>query len=646
MKINRSAWSALMVTLCLTPAALAFPNDLLFSEADLPRIRANTEDPALRAYWRELRDKDIHADKDFLREAFIYVIDGEEERAQNALKYLMETVRLDRWHHWQDRDGTPVGFLRTAAKTASVALAYDWLYPHLSPADRAEVLDALANKGCQPMYHGLYGMKHPDEVLGWEFVPGSPFMGVVQDFSRFPHILGHNNFRAVVNGGLALGLFVIGDNDERSAEWEAILLESIPFFNSLIQDDGSYDEAVSYINYALKYQIMAMEVVKRKRGIDFFDTANFTGLIDFVLAMYLPNHLERHGSISFGDAGPSLESFAAFWIAHETRDSQAQHLGLNYANHYWSSFLYYDPSVRPAPPTDGNNFVETELDWVIYRTGYEVDDLVLAMRSGAPMNHEHADRNSIMLKAYGEILLADTVPLTYDGRTPEWVMRTAQGHNMILIDGQGIEYHDGREGVNASRSSAKIVRRGERSGHVFWTSDATPAYALITPDVRSVTRSVILFPTAPCLIVIDKVTKTSDPSVISARWHLESKDQNGSIHVEDANRFTIHRPNARLHLQVAGPPGWSTRSGRLDFPAIEKEYHFAETTSDQSAQEALLITVATPLRPDEADPVAAVSFDASRWEINYLKQGSRIKLQVHDRGPIPEFEVIRNDFRP
>ncbi|MFO7726406.1 MAG: heparinase II/III family protein [Oceanipulchritudo sp.] len=646
MFLPRNLTTALLSLLSLIIAceASGFRNNLLFSESDLPRMRANTENPIFKAYWEEELEKDIEEDGNFRREALIYILTGDAERGEVAREYTMEMVRRDRWHRFQDADGTPIGFLRAARKTARVSLAYDWLYDLFTPEEREEILTAIADKGCQPIYNGLHGMKHPESVIRWDFVPDDFREGQVLDMSRWPEILSKNNFRAVMNGGLALGLYTVGDRDPRSETWEEILLESIPYFNSLFKDDGSYDEAVSYVNYAMKFQIHAMEVVRRKRGIDFFDTANFTGLTDFVLAMYLPSHAERHGSVSFGDAGPSLQSSTAFWTARRARDGLSQYLGLKHADHYWSALFYYDPTVTAIPPPAGADFVNTDLDWIIARTGHEVEDAVVAMRSGGPMNHEHADRNSIIFKAYGEVLLSDPGKVTYDPRSPEWVLRTAKGHNMILIDGEGIQYHEGQEGTNESLSSAKILRYGERRGYSFWASDATPGYRLVNPDVEGVTRTVIFIPEAPCLVILDKVTKSEEPSLITARWHLENRDDKGGMTLQSAESFHFTRPEARLQVTTAGTQDVVTSEGEFDFPDNPIHYRYADVKTTEESRDTFLVTVATALRPDEPDPEVDITNDGTTWKVDYNKQGSELDIRIHDRGNLPEFEVERNDF--
>lgn len=632
--VIRLAIGVLSAPLSLT--AIEF--ELLFSEADLPRIRDNARHPEFKQFWQAYLADQTGGDMDFHREAFISVVEGDRDRIQPAIEGMMAMVRRDRWHEFQDADGTPVGFLRCAARTAHVAMVYDWLYDELTPAQREEIALAIANKGCQPLYTALKGMRYPETVTEWQFVPAALEQFWPIDMRRWPEILSKNNFRAVVDGGLALGLFAVRD-DPRADDWEEMLADGILRFNDLFKDDGSYDEAVTYVNYAMKYQILAMEVMKRKRGIDYFDTANFMGLIDFVLAMYLPTHADPYGSVSFGDAGPSLESNTAFWVAANARDGVAQYLGTQYAEHYWASLLFFDSSVMPEPPRGGFQLIETDLDWIIARTGYAPEDMVLAMRSGEPMNHEHADRNSLQFKAFGEVMWSDPGKVTYDNRSPEWILRTAQGHNMVLINGQGIQYHDGQEGTNESLSEATIVRAGMRQDYAFWASDATQGYQLVNPMVESVTRTVIFSPAVPAVIVADKVI-TSEPATVAARWHLESTDALGDIAIPDTDMARFIRPHADLHMRVGGSVAPRFGEGALEFSGSNKRYRYVDATTADTSTSTLLITVAIPTRKGQKEPSCSiVQKNDQRWTVTVNGTGADLSVDLIDAGKLPEFEV-------
>ena len=645
------------VALAATVCALAVPPDaqaqeaettrphlaLLFSQEDIPRIRANTQDPQFTDFWKEQLALDVGDDNNLFREAFIYAITADPQRGESAKRVLLETVAREHWHNFVEHD-KPLGFLQAGRITAWVSLGYDWLYDLLSEDERSRVRDAIANKGCEPLYRSLYGFKHPDRTTGWAFADHAPGVFGHIDMTRWPHILAKNNFRAIINGGITLGSIVLEGHDDRAREWQEMALESIALFNGLLKDDGSYDEAVAYLNYAMTYQLHAMEAARRKLDRDYFDTANFQGMIDYVLAMYLPSDMYPHGSLAFGDAGNSLQSSSPFWVARNARDGVAQHLGSNLADHDLMSLVYYDPTVTASPPSDDLLFVELDLDWIVSRSGFDREDFVVGMRSGEPMNHEHGDRNSIQLKALDEILLADHRRLNYWNVGPEWEWRGSRGHNMLLVDGLGVQYHNGEEGTNESKSHATIVRSGQRDGYHFWASDATPGYQLLNDDIRSVTRTVISFPDHPVIVVLDKVIKDSAPSRIANRWHAENGDGQASVSIDTERKaFTIRRPKARLFGRFGGTSGVSAATHSMDSPRKDHPFRYVETMSNELLTESFNVLVAVPLRESSPNPDISITRSDETWSIqiamNPTDHTTSIAVTAIDRGNLPEFEV-------
>jgi hypothetical protein len=300
--------------------------------------------------------------------------------------------------------------------------------------------------------------------------------------------------------------------------------------------------------------------------VDVFDRVNYNGFVEFMLSLQLPYTAEPKACVNFGDAGSGLQSAVSFYVARKTGDGLAQYMGLEHPReHNAFSVIWHRPELAAQKPGAVHHFQHWDLDWMIYRTGYGLDDLVVAMRSGGPANHEHADRNAILLKAYGEVLLADSKHPTYDHNNPGWVLRSSPAHNTVLIDNQGHQYHDGREGTNASSAEARIIRSGQRDGFVFWTSDATPAYQLVLPDVERVWRTVFVFSDAPILVVIDRMVKKSRPSLFSAHWHVENSDGLGSVQVTK-DGFVMKRPAADFHGRCVSLEGLSITAEKMPLP--------------------------------------------------------------------------------
>ena len=627
-------------TLSATERGHEFPLDLLFSRADVPRIQANAELPLFQEYWQSLLDADFATDDQFLREAFLYAITGDPVRGENARQGMLAMLEEERWDLYMNAKGETLGFLRGGRNTAWMSLSYDWIYPLLSPAEREEILDQIAEKGCVPFTRSLYGMKYPESVERWQFTPEFAKKYHVPDMSQWPVILGHNNFRAVLSGGFALGLSALEGRDDRVEEWKAMLLESYDRSAELYGRDGSYDEGIAYANYANTYLVYLVEVMQRRHGIDLFNQINYVGMMDRNLELAFPHHLDPSGSVNFGDAGPSMNTSNLLWTAGKSRDGMTQHQALNYATkHDLFSLVYYDPSVTPVAPDDSGHFSQLEFDWITTRTGYGLDDLVVSMRSGPPSNHEHADRNSVILKYRGEILLVDSHRPTYDVKSPAWLLRTAEAHNTILIDGQGHPYIDGSQGTNASEASAEIVRKGERPGYVHWTSDATQAHALADPDVSSVTRSVFVFREIPFVLILDKVLKSETPSRIAARWFVENRDLEGTVET-DGTTFTMNRPHAKFYATHVSNQPFVVLDAKLPLDESMGVFPYAQVQTSAMTKDALFILAGSPLAPDETQPNIEIQQMGDTWEVEVTQGSHHLKLHIFDRAQIPEVEVI------
>jgi len=268
-----------------------------------------------------------------------------------------------------------------------------------------------------------------------------------------------------------------------------------------------------------------------------------------------------------------------------------------------------------------------------------MDDLVVAMRSGPPANHEHGDRNSVILKYFGEILLTDSKRPTYNAKSPAWMLRTSPGHNTILIDGEGHQYHSGLEGTNESKASAEIVRKGQRPGYEFWASDATQAYAILDADVESVTRTVLVFGDMPFLLVLDKIRKKEVSSDFAARWFIENSDGEADIET-DGQTFTLSRPKAKFFGVVAGNQELEVVKAKLPLDESFGVFPHVDVKSSGKSRDAFMILAGSPLQNCEESPEVEIRKKGDAYEIEVSKGDQYLKLKVYDQEDLPEWEVV------
>ncbi len=611
---------------------------LYFDPRDLPRIRRTWSLPLFSDLRERILTADLAADEAFLdkeldlsnqdrhlprvtgilqRESFAYLMTEQKQRLEMARLAIEKILSFPAWDYFMEAGRDIIGLQRAPDTAIAMSLALDWLFPRLADDTKTRMREQIAEKGCRPCFRSLFGMRYPEKVVGWGFAPW--VKPEARDFSRWPIILDKTNLKAIPIAGLTVGALTLEPGDPRRADWLEMARHGYETIAGLYERDGSYPEGGSYGDYTTFHLLLTQAVVERQLGLDLFDRINYNGFVEFMLGLQLPQTAEPKACVNFGDSGSGLQSAVSFYIAGKTGDGLAQHMGSEHPrDHNPFSVIWHRPEVAAQRPGAVHHFKHWDLDWLVYRTGYGLDDLVVAMRSGGPANHEHADRNSVILKAYGEVLLADSKHPTYDHLNPGWVLRSSPAHNTVLIDNQGHQYHDGREGTNASLAEARIIRKGQRDGFVFWTSDATPAYQLVLPDVERVLRSVFVFTDAPILVIIDRLTKKDQPSLFSAHWHVENSDGLGSVQVSEG-AFVMRRPAAVFQARCVSLDALQITAEKLPLPPGAGIHPYVRVGTSVPSKEHTMMMVGLACRSSQEPP-----------DIELAAEGT-IRIQVGSR---------------
>jgi hypothetical protein len=579
--------------------------------------------------------------------ALTYLYTGDEDAAKLAEECVECPMRFPKWDYFLEGGTEVVGLQRAPNSALGVALTVEVLGDRLPATTVSRWLKVMAERGIEPCFRAVYGMRHPDKVKGWSMDTTSTYyfhrpLERGLDMSHWPVILNTINLKAIPASALALTALVYRDHMGETADtrrWLEQATYSIGTFGQIYARDGSYNEGISYAHYTTLHLIQAIDALQRNGVSDLTDLINWEGYQRYLLEMTQPVRQDPNAIINFSDAGGGAQASVSFWIAAHSRDGLARWFGENMAQarDIWS-VIFYDTTVASTPPPAGPHLWHSDLDWIVGRTGYGIEDLVVALRSGPPFNHEHADRNGLILKCYGERLVVDPYRPPYGWRDPSWKMRLTAGHSALLIDGQGHQYVDGHEGTNASQASASIVRCGERPGCYYWTSDATHAYQLTIPDVRSVTRTVIMLTDARAVILVDKVIKESTASIINARFYAYNSDSAGSV-IAEKDGFAINRPSARMVAQAASPSGVSYATGLPDIPAeVARRHPFADVSTVQKSKDACLVTVLLPLAKG-SQGTASVDRHGDVYDVTVHSGDRTFTVRVLDTGAIPEFEL-------
>lgn len=651
---------------------------LLFDKSDLPRIRANLELPRCSIIRDAVRHIDFEAETKFLNDelrldnhvedfsrarrllensAFAHAVWGDQRHLDLALLAMGRLCDYKRWDYFLEGGKDTIGLQRAPEATIATCYALDWLGDAVPKDLVARVEDRITHEGAPACYRTLYGLKYPDRVKGWGFDPEDDYpMAYRVSLARWPLILNATNLKIIPTSGLGIAALWFHGRHIDADKWLQLSRQSARAFSTMYGDDGAYDEGIGYWGYTTSHLAMLAEGIYRRLGIDDRKLINYPGTIRYAIVLAMPcgggviedpmlktpynatpkgDYEPTLDVVNFCDAHTGMDVTAAGWAGAAFNDPlcnyAAAHLG---SLRLLQAAVWYHPDAPQKAPGPELHDVRLSNDWVISRTGWKPEDTVVALRSGGPSNHEHADRNSIIFKSHGERLFNDPFHAGYSSSTPQWRLRLTESHTSVLIDGKGHQYHDGSEGTNSSWASAHVTdfRPGEKWMTV--SSDATDAYSLVIPEAKQVTRTLI-FLKPDVLIVLDRVELTT-PKPVELRFQAFNDDGNGKA-AASGSQFTITRPLASVHGSVGAIGSVSASPGFLDQPASVGVFPFVEVVS-AAAIEHEIVTACTTAPAGGRHGTLEVRRVGDRWRITGKHGTQEIDVTVR-AGSVPEITV-------
>jgi hypothetical protein len=495
-------------------------------------------------------------------------------------------------------------------------------------------------------------------VEGWTFNPKEEQAFREISLKRWPVILNTTNLKTVPAAGLGIAACRLHGRHPKAGEWLELARSSMREFAKVYGPDGCYGEGVSYwVPTTLDMAVFA-EVLWRTHGIDDRRLINYPGTIRYALTLTLPrteapaaavppkkNMGEplplippRYDIVNFGDANGGVELSLATWVGRNFNDPVSQYLAHDLGEvRYHYGLIWYDPAAAAALPEPALLDHRMDNDLVVSRTGWTADDTVVALRSGGPANHEHADRNSVIFKAHGDRLLHDPFRAGYSTTLERWKLRLTNAHTALLINGQGHQYHDGHDGTNESQAVARVTAFRTGPGWMTVTSDATDAYRLVNADVKRVERTLV-FLKPDVLIFFDRVELATVPAIVQARFQVFNEDERGTCAVAWPE-FKIERPFATLHARVAAQGEFTVVAGRIAIAEAEGIFPFVEVAADPALQHGIL-TVCTAAPAGAAHGMLSVSYKKDVWRVKgtHGEQTVALTLAAGREGP-PEITL-------
>ena len=326
-------------------------------------------------------------------------------------------------------DWNPRHFLDTAEMATAVATGYDWLYPVLSPAQRAMCERALIDKALTPAT-AVY------DKGGWWSKPG-------------------NNWSQVCGAGIALAAAAVAGHDDGLAD--NLLARGVALVNrcgAFYQPDGMYPEGPGYWQYGTNYHVMLLAAC-RPLAWPVADDPILRQTGNAIMHLTGPTRW----AFNFADCGASREppSPAQCWLATHYQDgpqaSRVRELltqALDASKGRVSGDRYFPltvlwlppaPAAGPAPPRAAV-FGGTQAV-ALFRTAWDADACWLAIKGGTPAaSHGHMDVGSFVYDAHGSRWIHDlgsenyNLPDYFGGKRWTYFRLQNRSHNTLEIAGQ------------------------------------------------------------------------------------------------------------------------------------------------------------------------------------------------------------------
>ncbi|MFP5209871.1 MAG: heparinase II/III family protein [Acidobacteriota bacterium] len=465
--------------------------------------------------------------------AGLYRFTGDKRYADRATKEMLAAASFPDWY--------PKHFLDTGEMTAALGLGYDWLYPVLSPADRATIEHAIATKGIDAWMQKLQGRGVP-----------------------------HNNWTQVCNGGETIGALAIADVDPvRATEVIDHARPAIADIMKLFAPDGGFEEGPTYWGYATIYNILYIDALDSALGTDFgaASAVGFSSTGDYHIQSDGPTYVLAN----FGDAGSegARPTAQMFWLArrfnkpfyneheldvartarladHPRRTEHEGGSARRGVHHDRFALFLVIWAAEDAQMTDGKQLPLVQsfarVDQAYMRSAWnDPNAWYVAFKGGdAHASHGHLDLGSFIMDALGQRWASDLGSDSYGlpgyfgrQRWSYYRMRT-EGHNTLTIDAQN-------EDLDAK---APLTASGTMGDGFYAIADLNQAYK---GKLTAWSRGVALLDKKRVLVQ-DEISPAQPVDVV---WNFHTF---ADVKIaEDGRSATLSEGGATLHARILSP---------------------------------------------------------------------------------------------
>lgn len=438
-----------------------------------------------------------------------------------------------------------------------VAMAYDWLYPALSPEKR--------------ILYGTYLKDFQKAVITEQG-------GMTRDASRSDY----SNQFYYFDGMLAItGITLYNEGiDDRSAITYLNTFDNylhnnmIPTVNQVGGSNGGWHEGLGYVDRAMTYFTLELEAWRVGAGENLFPQV--TGLKGLSKWLFYSTQPDRN-VVNIGDVSgwptkwKSGDARRSALLATRYKDGFSQYIANSISPKVSGNWpyiifylLWYDPAITAVNPLNLDTAIHFDgIGWVSMRENWSANATFAMFYSGNYyFGHQHHDQNSFMIFKSAPLAIDNGI---YNVGSPHLKMAT-RFHNTILVGSPSSEtsLNDGLAGQtgafpmyylpnseNSSSDKGDIILFEDDPRSTYTVGDASKAYSAnrLTTYIRK-----FLYVKPDFFVILDRIVVPTTSYPI--RWLLQSEN---SPEISESN-IVITNGNGRLFSKTLLPENISISS--------------------------------------------------------------------------------------
>ena len=506
-----------------------------------------------------------------------YQVTGDERYAEKLRDALLYYGGYNKWYGrgLLKRDPPWHSELNTARFCYGYGVGYDCIHDFLSTSERETIADAMVRLGILPTLN--------DWILPEQRIHALDSMG-------------HNWWSVcVAQAGLA-ALSILGD-ELGAEEWVEAVSRAFPqwfaYKGNVLQnkspnfdDKGAFYESFGYANYGLsEYLLFRLAYANTFGNCHVPDIPLLEKAGDFFLHTSYPTS-PSFLTVNFGDSSlhGNCSATAILLLANGYEDPKLRWY-LKRTDSEFSSplgLLCYDADKEVSRPDDlGTSVIYPEIGWAIFRSSWEDDATLLAVKSGFTWNHTHADAGSFILFHNGKPLIIDSGNCSYGRKEYTGYYCQSQAHNIVLFNGQGQNAEDLHRGV---KEPGRVHQLIEQDGLRYVYADATG------PTARYFSRNYRHFLWMRNVILIIDDIRSHEEGKFQWLLHYEGQyeEEDGGILISNEDAKTFVRTIFPEYLTLTEEEGLADHNPDVKIP------YLSFSTSEET-REAKFITAILPI---------------------------------------------------